>query len=238
MSTFVCRNSVWEQWNTGLYICFLWLLVIEIPSLDQTHRHSESMGSNGVYAKQNINYVILWTDSLLAPFIPLFVFSLSPFVTLFMARYFAIGTSVSGVCWCFQTYLMFEIYANERHELVQWYGNKINDRIFHDGLRAFGDVFNGDKTSLWPFEYNNSSSSKELKLTIIFYARSPCVDLFSFFLCLSSFQSEDTEFIKWWKKHLHFHFESGKIGIWSISRKMMQLRLKIDVPSKFMEYFR
>lgn len=181
MPTFICRNSVWKQWNTGLYM---------LP-VTFGHRNSKS-GSKPidilnqwgqmVCMKQNINYVILWTDSLLAPFIPLFVF-FSPLATLFMARFFAIGTPASGVLVLSDLFNVQNICKWTRHELVQWYGNKINDRIFHDGLRAFGDVFNGDKTFLWPFEYNNSSQSKELKLTIIFYARS-CVDLFSFFLSL------------------------------------------------------
>ena len=52
---------------------------------------------------------------------------------------------VSTVRWCVQTYLMFKsiyMYANgTHHELVQWYGNEINDRIFYDGLRATSMTF-------------------------------------------------------------------------------------------------
>lgn len=97
-----------------------------------------------VCTKQNINYAILWTDSLLAPFIPLFVF-FSPLATLFMARFFAIAPA-SRVLVLSDLFNVQNICKWTRHELVQWYGNKINDQIFHDGLRAIGDVFNGDKT--------------------------------------------------------------------------------------------
>lgn len=83
------------------------------------------------------------------------------------------------------------------YELVQWYGNKINDRIFHDdGLRAFCAIFNGDKTFMVVWVHN---SSMELKLTLTYSWVE--VDLYFFsFVCVSTFFKVKIRCSK--KKHL------------------------------------